>query len=73
MDNESGRASERGITKLTDSIGVCAALGISLRTLQDYRNRCLIPYVRFSKRCVRYDPIAVQRAIARLSIDPEND
>jgi predicted site-specific integrase-resolvase len=59
--------------QLTDSNGVCTALGISLRTLQDYRDRGLIPYVRFSKRCVRYDPIAVQRAISRLSVNPEDD
>lgn len=46
---------------------VCELLGISIRALHDYRTRRLIPYVKFSKRCIRYDVTAVKKAIERLS------
>ncbi|MDF1738666.1 MAG: helix-turn-helix domain-containing protein [Verrucomicrobiales bacterium] len=47
---------------------VCRILGISPRALHDYRTRRLIPYVKFSKRCIRYDVTAVKKAIERLSV-----
>ena len=47
---------------------VCELLGISIRALHDYRSRRLIPYVRFSKRCIRYDVNAVKKAVERLSV-----
>ncbi|MEM6916014.1 MAG: helix-turn-helix domain-containing protein [Verrucomicrobiota bacterium] len=47
---------------------VCRILSISPRALHDYRTRRLIPFVRFSKRCIRYDVNAVKKAVERLSV-----
>ena len=40
-------------------------LKISTRTLQNYRDSGRIPYSRYSARCFRYDPIAVEAALSK--------
>ena len=42
-------------------------LRCSLRHLQNLKNRRLVPYIKLG-RLVRYDPVAVQRAIEKLTV-----
>jgi hypothetical protein len=39
----------------------------SLRHLQNLKNRRLIPHIKLG-RLVRYDPVAVQRALEKLTV-----
>ena len=47
---------------------ICRALAISARTLQEYRDRGIIPYLRLSSRCLRYDLNAVRESLRKLTI-----
>lgn len=40
-------------------------LGLSPRTIQNYRDQGKIPFQRYSARAFRYDPVAVEEALAK--------
>ena len=44
-------------------------MNVSLRHLLNLRKKKLIPYIRLGSRCVRYDPVAVHKALtAKLTV-----
>lgn len=57
---------------LVDQDEVARMLGISSRTLEGMRARRRgPPFVKISGRCVRYDPIAVEKYIADCTVQPD--
>jgi Helix-turn-helix domain len=55
-------------TRLLKEKEQAEALNCSLRHLINLRNRRLIPFIKLGG-AVRYDPAAVERALAKLTVD----
>ncbi len=54
-----------GATRRATSRQVCERYQVTLRTLQAWRDRGLIPYIRINPRVVRYDLEEVEKAFKR--------
>lgn len=59
---------DNGEWELVTEKEICRRLSISPRTLYELRTSGTIPYVRLSKRCLRYSLPAVRAAIERLTV-----
>jgi predicted site-specific integrase-resolvase len=49
----------------TDRRGLAQEYGVSLRTVDNWVRRKIIPVVRITKRCLRFRRNAVRRALAK--------
>ena len=51
VENLSGDHQDKSLNRWLDNQDVCRLLGISLRTLQTYRDKGLIPYSQVGHKC----------------------
>lgn len=66
MDDTHARTMKNDATRsLMTGEELAAHLKISKRTLATWRDLGRVPCVRFSARCFRYDPAAVERALVK--------
>ena len=57
-----GPAEVPGTKRLTTS-QLAARFQVTPRTIQSWRDRKIIPFIRINSRCIRYDPDAVDRVL----------